>query len=262
MILTSEFNGKQADYLRFGTGKTAFVIIPGLSLPRVLRSAQAIEDAYSVFSEDYTVYVFDRIKKPPESYSLSQMAEDTAASIKAAGIENACVFGTSQGGMLALLIAARHPVLVSKLVTGSTAAKSDEKITSVIGTWARLARDKNIPALAENIAEYVFSPATLKNAKNLIVDFNSDVSDEETADFAVFADACLSFDFSAELEKIACPSLITGCEGDRIMPPDASAFIAKHIKGAQLFMYGAEYGHAVYDETPVYKKRLLEFFGR
>ena len=262
MILTAKFSGKQADYLKFGSGAKPFVIIPGLSLPDVLRSADAIESAYSVFSEDYTVYLFDRIKNPPEGYTLSEMAEDTAASIKAAGIENACVFGTSQGGMIALLIAARHPGLVSKLVTGSTAAKSDEKITSVIGTWVTLAEEKNIPALAEHTAEYVFSPDTLKTAKEMIVSFSSDVSDDEVSTFAVLARACLDFDFSAELEKIACPSLIIGCEGDRIMPPDASSYIANHINGARLFMYGAEYGHAVYDETPEYKKRLLEFFGR
>ena len=262
MIFTSEFRGRQADYLRFGTGKTPLVIVPGLSLPRVLRSAREIEAAYSVFAKDYTVYLFDRIKNPPDGYTLSQMADDTADSIKAAGIENACLFGTSQGGMLALLIAARHPALVSKLVAASTAAKSDENITSVIGTWSRLAKEKNIPSLAENTAEYVFSPATLKNAKNMIVEFNSDVSDDELRDFAVFADACLSFDFTAELEKITCPALITGCYGDRIMSRGTSEYIAQHINGAQLYMYDENYGHAVYDETPVYKKMLLEFFGR
>ncbi|MBR4766652.1 MAG: alpha/beta hydrolase [Clostridia bacterium] len=262
MILTAESGGRQADYLRFGEGKTPLVIVPGLSLPRVLRSADEIEAAYSAFSKDYTVYLFDRIKNPPEGYSLSQMADDTAELIKAAGIENACFFGTSQGGMLVLLIAARHPALVSKVVAASTAAKSDDCITSVIGTWARLAKEKNIPALAENTAEYVFSPATLKNAKDMIIRFNSDVSDDELRDFAVFAGACLSFDFTAELENITCPALITGSKGDRIMPSGTSEYIAQHIKGAQLYMYDEKYGHAVYDETPAYKTLLLEFFGR
>nr|MBQ6263843.1 alpha/beta hydrolase [Clostridia bacterium] len=260
MILTAEFNGKQADYLRFGTGKTPLVIIPGLSLPRVLRSAQAIEDAYSSFAKDYTVYLFDRIKNPPPGYTLAQMAQDTAASVKAAGVGNACFFGTSQGAMLTLLTAAAHPSLVSELVVCSTAAKSYEKITSAVTQWVRHAKDKNIPALAESIAEYVFSPATLKNAEDFIVSFNSDVSPEEIRDFEVFARACLRFDFTPELEKITCPSLIIGSPGDRIMPPDASEYIARHIKGAKLFMYDEKFGHAVYDEAPDFKKRLLAFF--
>ena len=150
MILTAEFEGGQAQYLKFGSGKTLFVMLPGLSLPNVLRSADAVESAYSAFSKDYTVYLFDRIKNPPAGYTLGQMAEDTARSIEAAGIENACVFGASQGGMLALLTAAGHPRLVSKLAVGSTAAKSYKNIQIIMEQWLKLANEKNVRDLAEN----------------------------------------------------------------------------------------------------------------
>ena len=261
MILTAEFEGGQAKYLKFGSGKTLFVMLPGLSLPNVLRSADAIENAYSAFSKDYTVYLFDRIKNPPAGYTLGQMAEDTARSIEAAGIENACVFGASQGGMLALLTAAEHPRLVSKLAVGSTAVKSYKNIQIIMEQWVKLANEKNIRALAENIAGNVFSPATLKNAKKMIVNFNSDVSAQELEDFSVLAAACLSFDFTAELGKISCPTLVIGCEGDAIMPHGASEYIAGHIKGSELYMYDEKYGHAVYDEARDYKNKLFDFFG-
>ena len=263
MILTAKFNGKEADYLKFGTGSKPLVILPGLSLPNVLRSAQAIESAYSVFTKEYTVYLFDRIKFPPDNYTLTEMAEDTAQSIKSAGIENACLFGASQGGMLALLVAAMHPELVAKLVAGSTAARSSDGLYRVIHRWVNLAEEKNIPDLAGDIAQKVFSPSTLKTAQDFIVAFNSDVTAEEVEKFAVLAKACLDFDFRAELKKITCPVLIIGCEGDAVMSDRRSSpAIADEIGTADLYMFDSRYGHAVYDEAPGYKKMLLDFFSR
>ena len=68
--------------------------------------------------------VLDVIYNPARTALLLQAEE--------LGIKNACVFGVSQGGMAAMLLAAGHPGLVSRLLIGSASAnvtKNEEKPT-------------------------------------------------------------------------------------------------------------------------------------
>lgn len=57
--------------------------------------------------------------------SYEQMADDTAALLRAIGIANADVFGYSMGGGVALQLVIRHPELVRKLVVASATYKSE-----------------------------------------------------------------------------------------------------------------------------------------
>ena len=60
---------------------------------------------------------------PGEAPALEQRADDVRAVMDAAGMDQAAVFGSSEGGSLAVLLAAAHPERVSRLV--------------LHGTWAR-----------------------------------------------------------------------------------------------------------------------------
>jgi pimeloyl-ACP methyl ester carboxylesterase len=56
---------------------------------------------------------------------FEQMADDTAALLDQAGVKKADFFGYSEGGVVALLLAIRHPRLVRKLVLGSAVFNMD-----------------------------------------------------------------------------------------------------------------------------------------
>ena len=124
-ITTNEFT---MDYVSFGKGERALIIIPGLSVQSVMGSADAIAQAYDLLTEDFTLYVFDRRKDLPSSYSVQDMARDTAAAIKELGLNEVSIFGASQGGMIAMLIAIDNPGLVSKLFLGSTSSCISKEI--------------------------------------------------------------------------------------------------------------------------------------
>jgi pimeloyl-ACP methyl ester carboxylesterase len=51
-----------------------------------------------------------------EPYSYARMADDTATLLGQLGIQNADVYGTSDGGVVGLYLAARHPSRVRKLI--------------------------------------------------------------------------------------------------------------------------------------------------
>ena len=126
-------------YFRFGTGSKVFVILPGLSVKSVMDFADAIVDAYNIFTDNYTVYVLDRRQELPPVYTVADMALDTAASFDALGLKDAYIFGASQGGMMAQIIAAERPDLVHKMVLGSTSAQLDEERYRLFEHWAQLA---------------------------------------------------------------------------------------------------------------------------
>ena len=80
--------------------------------------------------------------------------------------------------------------------------------------------------------------------------------------FAVFSDACDFVDTRCGLENIKCPTLILAASKDQVVTPEASQKIYDRLKAAgtpcELQMYEG-YGHAVFDELPEFKSKILEF---
>ena len=76
-------------------------------------------------AEQFQVISFDNrgvgeTDKPPGSYTAQMLAEDTAALLRALGIEQAAVMGHSMGGFIAQALVLNHPGLVSKLILSAT----------------------------------------------------------------------------------------------------------------------------------------------
>ena len=77
MIQTVKLDNSEMEYIRFWNWKKVFAIIPGLSLKSILLSEEAITASFSGFTNDFTVYLFDKVKDIFENYSIYDMAEDT-----------------------------------------------------------------------------------------------------------------------------------------------------------------------------------------
>lgn len=258
--LKTAFDGNvEMDYITFGNGNKKFVILPGLSVHSVMPLAEAIANAYKDFAEEYTVYVFDRAKNIYEGYSVKDMARDTAAAMKTMRIENADVFGASQGGMIAICIAAEYPTLVNKMVLGSTLARPNEVFIKVIEEWLTLAENKNESGLLESFADKVYSEATLKAYREMLISSNRGISDDEYRRFSILAEACRRFNYYDKLSAVKCPVLAIGAEGDRVATAEGTKEIANAL-GCEMYLYDDNFGHGVYDEAPDYKKRCIDFF--
>ncbi len=246
------------DYVKFGSGRKSFVILPGLSIHSVTRYADSIAEAYKDFTAEYTVYLFDRAKDIREGYSIRDMAADTAAAMSELHIENADVFGASQGGMMAQYLAIDHPRLVRKMILGSTLAKPNAVFNETVAEWSRLAEERNEPALLESFAVHVYSLETLRQYKDALMALNLNITEDEFKRFLILTNACKSFNCFAELPAVQCPVLVIGAEGDRVTTAEGSKQIADAL-GCGLYLYDANYGHGVFDEAPDYKQRCLNF---
>lgn len=249
------------NYFKFGRGKEIFVILPGLSVQSVMNSADAIAEAYKLLAERYTVYVFDRRKELPAEYSVYDMAADTVKAFGELDISKANIFGASQGGMIASVIAIEHPELVEKLILSSTSAKVTDSQFNTIEEWIRLAKENKAEDLYISFGKALYPKETFEQLRGALVDAAKTVTDEELTRFAVSAQALKGFDVTSDLNKIACPTLITGSDDDALLGAYASEYIAEHLdknSDHKLYIYHG-CGHAAYDTAADYKERILSF---
>lgn len=248
-------------YACFGSGRRNFIILPGVSIKKVTPSAPAIKAQYSLLLEKYTVWVFDRIDRAPEDYSVRDMAADTAAAMDALGIKSAVAYGVSQGGMIAQYLAIDYPRLVDALVLGSTFAKFNSTYIDIAEKWVKLAESRQERSLAELFGQAVYSPEIWSKYGEGVIAANSNITDEEYRQFIIMSKAIFTFDCTGEINKITCPAIVIGSEGDRAVDPAGSYELAE-LLGCEIYMYGTEYGHGVYDEAPDYVQRVLDFLNR
>ena len=250
------------DFFRFGTGEKTVVILPGLSVQSVMGAAEAIAAAYQSLAERYKIYVFDRRSNLPEAYSVQDMARDTAEAFQTLGLRDVCLFGASQGGMIALVLAIEHPELVGRMVLGSSSAHVREEQYRVIEEWIRLAKAKDREGLYLSFGREIYPPSVFEQCRETLITAAGTVSDAELERFIILAEATKGFNVVPKLDRIKCPVLAIGVYEDSVLDSDATMEIAEKLDDHpdfRLYLYTG-YGHAAFDTAPDYRQRILDFF--
>jgi len=158
IIKTVELNlNKHSRVSIFGTGPKALVMIPGVDPSYLSEVADLVEKAYEIFLSDYRIYLIDRIDEVPSGYTMLQMADDTMKTIEELGLERFDLFGTSQGGMIALQIAARVSHRIDHLFLASTEGEIDDGFRKVCTNWIELSKRKAFRELHESFFNPMFS---------------------------------------------------------------------------------------------------------
>ncbi len=249
-------------FFRFGKGKKPYVIIPGISIQSVMSSADIIAESYADMADKYEIYVFDRREDLPASYSIREMARDTAKSMTALGLHDVYLFGASQGGMIALVIAIEYPKLVKKLVLGSTSAHVAKWQDSALDHWERLAKEQDGVRLYMEFGKEIYPPDVYQQYEESLKSAGEKVTKEEIERFLILLKGTRNFDVTEELGNIQCPVLAIGVYEDAVLDSDATMEIAEILdekKDFKLYMYKG-YGHAAFDTAPDYRDRIMRFF--
>lgn len=254
-------NGFSMEYLKFGNGIKNLVILPGLSLQSVLLYAPAIVKQYELFTNDFTVYLFDRRIELPENYPISDMAYDTVQAIKHLGLKDIFVFGASQGGMIAMEIAVQYPELAKKLVLCSTAMRMNVERFSVIDEWVKLAKNNDKENLFLSFGENIYPKEFFEKFKEVFIDMSKSVTDTDLKRFITMADGGRNFDISDNADKIKCPVMLVSDNDDKVFGTEPTMEIAEIFKsnnGFEMKIYSG-FGHAVYDTSPDFKNQMYHF---
>lgn len=254
------FPGTDMDYIRFGTGKKALILLPGLGdgLRTMKGMATPMALMYRAFAKEYTVFVFSRKNRMPRGYTTRDMARDQRRAMEALGISRADVVGISMGGMIAQHLAADAPEMVRRLVLVVTCPCPNALLTESVTEWMEFAQRDDHKGLMESNVRHIYTQDYFERRKWAIPIAGKVSKPRSYERFYIQAQACMSHDSLARLSMISSPTLVIGGKQDRTLGGEGSYQIAEGIPGARLWMY-PEYGHGLYEEAKDFPWRVLNF---
>jgi pimeloyl-ACP methyl ester carboxylesterase len=204
----------------------------------LLHGAEADHSMFDAFgtllSDNFTVIAYDQrdsggTRNPSAPYGFEELADDAAALITALGHQRAHVFGTSFGGVIAQVLAARHPERVDRLVLSST-FRPGVPLLSINPDFPRFAELRNrLPESVGDFAKFFFTPGYLAGHPEALSIFTGNKrTDEQKARRG----AVIPRPIAVELDRIVAPTLVLAGAEDRLIPPAHTLSLAREIANA------------------------------
>jgi pimeloyl-ACP methyl ester carboxylesterase len=218
-----------------------------------------------VVSAHYRTILFDnrgvgKSDVPLGSYSISQMADDTAAVLDAAGVANAHVFGLSMGGMIAQEFALKYPERVNRLVLGCTACggrnaiPAAQTVVDVVMARARMTPEEG----AEAMVPYIYDRSTPRERIEEDLTIRRRTY-PEAAGYMGQVQAIFAWTSFDRLKRIGAPTLIIHGDTDQLVPPENARILVQTIVGSRLVMLPHASHIFVTDQTAASHREVLAF---
>jgi 3-oxoadipate enol-lactonase len=189
--------------------------------------------------------------RPTTARSMEGHAEDLVALLDHLEIERCHLVGTSFGGEVGLICAARHPSRVESLAVIASVGYPEPLLRSHVESWARLATSSRRD-LYRYAAPSIFSNRFLQMHPDAVAQAEErfvQLPERFFHDFVELVAAFLHLDLRELLAGIGCPTLVICGEEDALKPVRYSRAIADAIPHAELLSV-PEAGHAVVIERP------------
>ena len=171
---------------------------------------------------------------PGAGWTTERMVADIMAVADAAGAHRFHLVGESAGGTMALAATLAHPGRVISL-TISNGAHKGTAVQNVGGRWRDQIASEGQEAWADQMMEWRFYPGGLPEAKRR---WFRDVHATCSTDAALgLADLLLRTDLSADVERIACPTLILSPDSSPFIPVAVAADLHARIAGSELQVF-------------------------
>lgn len=221
------------------------------------------------FAPSYRVIAHDnrgagRSDKPFGTYSLEQMADDAVSVLDHAGIESAHVIGASMGGAISQILTVKYPERVRSLTLACTACRHHPWRREVIGSWAEMAAERGMGAMAEVAARWVIGPRSFRRAWPAMGWLGPLATTRPSHGFVAQARAILAADeaMGDRLGEITVPTLVIVGNQDILTPRGDSEEIAERIPTAELVVLsGAAHG-LMFEHASTFNRVLGDFLGR
>lgn len=181
-----------------------------------------------------------RVQAP---YGLEAMADDTAGLLDALGLERAHVMGASMGGMIAQLVAIRHPERVLSLT--SIMSNPGDRLSSISRPRALRALFRPLPRSVEEAGDsavalfrvigspgFPFDEASIRERGRRAFERGPSPRGFLRQMAAVLA----ASDRRAALQRLDMPALVVHGSADPLVPPRGGVQTAKALRGSELLM--------------------------
>ena len=227
---TIDANGTTIAFARSGQGAPLLL----------LHGAEADHSMFDAFgrllAEHFTVIAYDQrdsggTGNPSTPYGLGELADDAAALIVALGHPRAHVFGTSLGGAIAQVLAARHPECVDRLVLASTFRAGTPPLAINPEVFPKLAALRaGLPGTAAEIARYFFPDDYIARHPDVVEIFTGNRRDDAQKQRRA---GILAHPLDVDLGAIIAPTLVLAAAEDRLIPPAHTLSLAHEIPKAR-----------------------------
>jgi pimeloyl-ACP methyl ester carboxylesterase len=222
----------------------------------------------AALAADFEVITVDnrgtgRSAKPDEPYTLEQMADEAVGVLDVLGHAQAHVVGLSMGGMIAQLVALRHPQRVARLVLIATTPGGPHTAAPSAAAMAALTLDLTQPP-AEIIRASIQAIAApgFADAHPEVVQQALDTALAAPTPPHVFLrqmQAIMASDRYDRLAEISVPTLVIHGDVDPLVPHANGETLAGRIPGARLRTI-RNCGHLVMLEQPAELSAALRAF--
>ncbi|WP_353181637.1 alpha/beta hydrolase [Bosea sp. (in: a-proteobacteria)] len=173
----------------------------------------------------------------PRPVTLEEQASDLEALRAALGFERVVPVGSAISTMAAACYAARHPERTAALVLANATARSLPQAASMLAERAEAVRAGGMAAILPQAVERAFLNLPKDRRYNAYL---AAFGRQSANDYAFACLASATFDASALLPEIRCPSLVVAGEHDVLLPPALGQEAAALIPGARFeIMQGA-----------------------
>jgi len=202
-----------------------------------------------------------------DAKSISDMAKDCIAFIKALGYEKIDILAFSMGGFISQELMAMEPTLVRKIILAGTGPRGGKGISDVVNLTYR---DIIKGYLTFRDPKFYLFFTTTQNGKNAARLFlkrikertaNRDIPVKiRTLQAQLKAIYRWGHETPADLSKFNLPVLVINGDNDRMVPTPNSYDMAKRFPNAELHIYNEAAHGAVFQHHDDFVKRALAFF--
>jgi pimeloyl-ACP methyl ester carboxylesterase len=197
---------------------------------------------------------------PGTPFTADDLADDVAAAMNAAKIERAHLVGHSLGAAVAVILAARRPALVRRLVACSPAPAPDVYLNAVLDLWAGLA-GSSVPDHVVHLGIVInsFGRGAFENGTVRPIVGEMDRHPLARATIRRYVECNRGLDLNPVMRNVDASTLVMVGAQDALTGVDAARTVASSIPGARLeVIEGA--GHGLHLETPMAFARIVTEF--
>ena len=220
-------------HYRFDGDRAAPVVVLSNSLGTTL---DMWEPQAAVLAERHCVLRYDtrghgQSDVPPGPYTIDVLGRDVVALLDHLGIARAAFCGLSLGGMTGMWLGVHAPQRITRLALANTSAcmdapaAMDERIAAVTAG--------GVAAIASAVLGRWFTPAFAEREPARVAAVKAMLESSPAAGYVACCHAIRAMDQSADVARIAAPTLVVAGTHDTSTPPAAGRFLAGRIPGAR-----------------------------
>jgi 3-oxoadipate enol-lactonase len=257
---THEINGIRLYYEQYGNR----VSFPVVFVNGLLADTTGWRFQVPAFAPHFRVLLYDargqgQSDKPAGPYLPDQHARDLVGLLDALHIQQAHLVGVSNGGAIAMLVAAEYPSRVGCLVLADTYAHTDALMRARLESWL-LALESGGLALRFDVATpWVWGNPFLAQNQHLLEPLRQKALQASADAVRGLISGVQDYDIREKIGAIHSPTLVMVGEEDVLTPPWHAREIARAIPNAHLVIVPGA-GHALPIERPMVFNALVRAF--